>query len=77
MDERMAEKALDSHVEDISHTGATAQMRSKSDDLSVWQSMLQHKFVGLVAMSAAFSASLDGYRKLFVYRDSKNEADLW
>lgn len=62
LDERSAGKALDSHVEDISQAGATMQMRSKSDDLSVWQSMVKHKLVGLVAMSAAFSASLDGYR---------------
>jgi hypothetical protein len=60
IDERTAEKALDSHVEDVSHTGA---MRSKSDNISVWKSMLRYKVVGMVAMSAAFSASLDGYRK--------------
>lgn len=38
-------------------------MRSKVDDLSVWQSIQQYKVVGFVAMAAAFSASLDGYRK--------------
>lgn len=36
--------------------------RSTTDDLSVWQSARQHKYLGLVAMAAAFSASLDGYR---------------
>lgn len=70
MDERSAEKALDSHVEDISHARTTTQMRSKSDDVSVWQSMMQHKLVGLVAMSAAFSASLDGYRECSAMRES-------
>lgn len=38
-------------------------MRSKVDDLAVWQSVKQFKIVSLVAMAAAFSASLDGYRK--------------
>jgi hypothetical protein len=38
-------------------------MRSKVDDLSVWQSIQRYKVVGFVAMAAAFSASLDGYRK--------------
>lgn len=65
MDERVDEKAIDSHVEDVSPAAATMPMRSKSDDLSVWQSMMKYKFVGVVAMSAAFSASLDGYRENF------------
>ena len=38
-------------------------MRSKFDDLSVWQSVRRYKQVGLIAMAAAFCASLDGYRK--------------
>jgi hypothetical protein len=37
-------------------------MRSKVDDMTVWQSVKQFKLVSLVAMAAAFSASLDGYR---------------
>lgn len=37
--------------------------RSKVDDISVWQSIQRYKVVGFVAMAAAFSASLDGYRK--------------
>ncbi|KAM5354076.1 hypothetical protein ACJ41O_000726 [Fusarium nematophilum] len=37
-------------------------MRSKFDDLSVWQSMRRYKHVGLIAMTAAFCASLDGYQ---------------
>lgn len=40
------------------------QMRLKSDDLGIWESVLRHKFIMFVAMAAAFSASLDGYRKL-------------
>ncbi len=40
-----------------------AQMRSKLDDLSVWESVKRQKLITIVAMSAAFSASLDGYRK--------------
>ena len=38
-------------------------MRSKADDLGVWQSVKRYKRVGLIAMIAAFCASLDGYRK--------------
>jgi hypothetical protein len=38
-------------------------MRAKSDDLSVWQTLSNFKFISLVAMAASFSASLDGYRK--------------
>ncbi|KAH7339191.1 general substrate transporter [Pyrenochaeta sp. MPI-SDFR-AT-0127] len=37
-------------------------MRSRADDLSIWQSVRRNKFLGLVAMSAAFSAALDGYQ---------------
>jgi hypothetical protein len=37
-------------------------MRSNADDLSIWQSVRQYKLLGVVAMAAAFSASLDGYR---------------
>ena len=38
-------------------------MRSRSDELSVWQSARRHKLLGVIAMGAAFSAALDGYRK--------------
>lgn len=38
-------------------------MRSEVDNLSVWESLRRYKVVSLVAMCAAFSASLDGYRK--------------
>lgn len=37
-------------------------MRSNADDLSIWQSVRQYKLLGVVAMAAAFSAALDGYR---------------
>lgn len=45
-------------------TGAAPQMRSKMDDLSIWESVKAYKLVTAVAMAAALSASLDGYRKL-------------
>ena len=38
-------------------------MRSKEDDFSVWQTVRRYKFAGSIAMTAAFCASLDGYRK--------------
>jgi SP family general alpha glucoside:H+ symporter-like MFS transporter len=42
---------------------APPAMRSKSDDLTVWEAVKRYKLVTLVAMGAAFSASLDGYRQ--------------
>lgn len=47
--------------EDTAKKGALL-MRSNADDLSIWQSVRQYKLIGVVAMAAAFSASLDGYR---------------
>jgi hypothetical protein len=41
-------------------------MRSREDDLGIWQCVLRFKTVSLIAMTAAFSASLDGYRKLLI-----------
>lgn len=40
------------------------QMKSSLDHLSVWQAALAYKRVTLLCFVAAFSASLDGYRKL-------------
>ncbi|OJJ44483.1 hypothetical protein ASPZODRAFT_18673 [Penicilliopsis zonata CBS 506.65] len=37
-------------------------MRTKEDDLGVWQSVKRYKWVSVLAMVAAFSASLDGYQ---------------
>ncbi|KAJ5669429.1 hypothetical protein N7462_010499 [Penicillium macrosclerotiorum] len=37
-------------------------MRSREDDLSVWRCALRFKKLSLIAMIAAFSASLDGYQ---------------
>lgn len=38
-------------------------MRSREDDLSVWQCVVRFKKVSLIAMLASFSAALDGYRE--------------
>ncbi|XMA17072.1 hypothetical protein WAI453_009863 [Rhynchosporium graminicola] len=43
------------------HDGNHHQMRSEIDDLSGWQSVKKQKLITIVAMAAAFSASLDGY----------------
>ena len=43
--------------------GPVQQMRTKADDLPIWESVKRYKLVSLLAMAAAFSASLDGYRK--------------
>ncbi|KAM0550681.1 hypothetical protein ACHAPJ_008745 [Fusarium lateritium] len=50
------------HTETVEDTGEGLLMRSKLDDLSVWQSVLRFKRVGCIAMLGAFSASLDGYQ---------------
>ncbi|KAF4176771.1 hypothetical protein CNMCM7927_003881 [Aspergillus lentulus] len=41
---------------------AAPLMFSKEDDLTVWQSVRRYQMVGVIAMAAAFSASLDGYQ---------------
>lgn len=38
-------------------------MRANADKLGIWESVCQNKLIGLIAMSAAFSAALDGYRQ--------------
>jgi SP family general alpha glucoside:H+ symporter-like MFS transporter len=47
--------------------GGAPLMRSKADDFTVWQAVRRYKRVGLIAMTAAFCASLDGYRKVFLF----------
>lgn len=47
----------------MSTKGEAPLMRSKVDDLGILESARQYKFVSLIAMVAAFSASLDGYRE--------------
>jgi hypothetical protein len=37
-------------------------MRSNLDDLGIWEGLLRYKTVTMIAMAAAFSAALDGYR---------------
>lgn len=44
-------------------TGSAMAMRARDDDLSIWHSLQKHKLVVTIAMVAAFSASLDGYRE--------------
>ena len=57
------------HNPDYSHTpkGYGAAMRTKADELGIWQSLRKNRLVALIAMGAAFSAALDGYRK---YRET-------
>jgi hypothetical protein len=64
-DQKNGEAQRVEHVaDDAQHGNAAAHvMRSKEDDLSVWKSLLRHKLVATIAMAAAFSASLDGYRE--------------
>ena len=47
----------------IVHGDDAPVMRTKADDLSIWESVRKYKRVGFIAMMASFCASLDGYRK--------------
>ncbi|KIH95184.1 hypothetical protein SPBR_03440 [Sporothrix brasiliensis 5110] len=66
----MAQKDQDEiqAVEMQEHPNETAKddigplMRSKEDSFGIWRTVLRHKRVGLIAMAAAFCASLDGYQ---------------
>ncbi|KAE8140443.1 general substrate transporter [Aspergillus pseudotamarii] len=42
--------------------GGAPVMRSKEDDLSIWQTVRRYKLISIMAMAAAFSAALDGYQ---------------
>lgn len=48
-------------------------MRSKLDNLTVWKSVGRYKNVAVIAMIAAFSASLDGYREISTLRNVKTD----
>ncbi|KAJ5083309.1 hypothetical protein N7456_012736 [Penicillium angulare] len=54
------------NIENVNSTDARASsthvLRSKADELSVWQTARQFKVISMVAMVASFSASLDGYQ---------------
>lgn len=69
MNEKDNELAHHEHfqtAEEIRRTlskGGVVQMRSKFDDLGILQSLSRYRYITLVAMAAAFSASLDGYRE--------------
>lgn len=56
--------ATTEEMQRIISAGVDPVMRSRADDLPVWQAAKQYKLITTLAMSAAFCASLDGYRKL-------------
>jgi hypothetical protein len=76
MAEQMAEQQDKRDIQMVERTTTTDDqmptkdenplMRSKADDLSVWQTATRFKRVGFMAMAAAFCAALDGYRKTFL-----------
>lgn len=65
------------HIEgdDQMHSDAlkdgTPLMRSQVDNLSVWESVKRYRVVTVISMLAAFSAALDGYRKLEYKRSAQ------
>jgi hypothetical protein len=69
------EKAQSENVEQCNTAETTHQpamavskgeplMRSNLDNLGIWEGLLRYKTVTMIAMAAAFSAALDGYRML-------------
>jgi MFS transporter, SP family, general alpha glucoside:H+ symporter len=62
-DNEMVEAATTTEEQMPASKGEVPLMRSKADEVGVWQSALIFKRVGLMAMTAAFCAALDGYRK--------------
>ncbi|KAH8768515.1 general substrate transporter [Hyaloscypha finlandica] len=61
-DSEMVEATTTTEEQMPTSKGEVPLMRSKADELSVWQSALVFKRVGLIAMTAAFCAALDGYQ---------------
>lgn len=59
----IVENATSDHRDDVPMKSMGPIMRSREDDLGMWQCVKRFKTVSLIAMAAAFSASLDGYRK--------------
>ncbi|KIM99972.1 hypothetical protein OIDMADRAFT_166109 [Oidiodendron maius Zn] len=58
----MIERTTTTETQMHTSKGGAPLMRSKVDDLSVWQSARLYKRVGCIAMAAAFCAALDGYQ---------------
>lgn len=84
--EKEQESAKVVHADDIANEELrqSQQIRTNEDDLPIWHAVRRYKLVTVVAMLAAFSASLDGYRKDFAvcgirYADvlSRNLTQCW
>jgi SP family general alpha glucoside:H+ symporter-like MFS transporter len=58
------ENATSDPIDDMPVKSMGPIMRSREDDLGIWQCVRRFKTVSWIAMAAAFCASLDGYRKL-------------
>ncbi|KAK7430478.1 hypothetical protein QQZ08_002997 [Neonectria magnoliae] len=56
------EHATTEEMQQTIDKGGVLLMRSREDDLGVWTTVWRYKMVGAIAMSAAFSAALDGYQ---------------
>ncbi|KAK7415760.1 hypothetical protein QQX98_005673 [Neonectria punicea] len=56
------EHATTEEMQQTIDKGGVPLMRSREDDLGVWTTVWRYKMVGAIAMSAAFSAALDGYQ---------------
>ena len=61
-DSEMVERTTTTEEQMPTSKGGAPLMRSKADDISVWESARRYKRVGFIAMAAAFCAALDGYQ---------------
>jgi hypothetical protein len=55
---------VETHQPAVAVTKGEPLMRSNLDDLGIWEGLRRYKTVTMIAMAAAFSAALDGYRML-------------
>lgn len=64
VDEKDAHIASTEHHDSMAQHDAEQQMRSQEDNVPIWEAVKRYKLITVVTMLAAFSASLDGYRKV-------------
>jgi MFS transporter, SP family, general alpha glucoside:H+ symporter len=74
-EEEVIEETATTNVAETPPKGEAPLMRSKADDLGIWQSVLQYKLVGCIAMAAAFCTALDGYRESTILTGYQNTSE--
>ena len=72
----MVERTTTTEEQMPTSKGENPLMRSKADEVGVWQSVLIFKRVGFMAMTAAFCAALDGYRKTHLCLSERSQKSM-